>query len=66
MARSTEKSNSDPAVQALNDIKLLLIASLLKDGVKQADVAALLGVSTGKLSGMLPKGERSFRAKGSS
>lgn len=49
--------------EELRQIKLLLVASLLNEGVKQNDIAALLGVSAGTMSGMLPSGPRSFRAQ---
>lgn len=67
MAKKSEATNdSEKALEELRQIKLLLLAGLIKDGVKQNDLAALLGVSTGKLSGMLPRGKRSFRPAGTS
>ena len=57
-------SENDQVSDELRQIKILLIASLIKDGVKQGDVAALLGISDAKLSRMLPSGSRSFRPKG--
>jgi hypothetical protein len=57
-------SERDPVAEELRQIKLLLIANLLRGGVKQSDIAALLGTSTATMSRMLPSGSRSFRPKG--
>lgn len=40
----------------MQDVKLLLIMQLLRDGVKQSQIAKTLGISDAKLSRMLPKG----------
>ena len=61
VARSNQFTGTDLVVQELHEIKLLLIVGLMKNGVTQNDIAALLGVSVGKMSGMLPSGPRSFR-----
>jgi predicted transcriptional regulator len=55
----------DQVAEELRQIKLLLIANLLRSGVKQSDIAALLGTSNATMSRMLPSGSRSFRPKGS-
>ncbi|MEE4539320.1 MAG: hypothetical protein V2J51_12625 [Erythrobacter sp.] len=48
----------------LQDVKLLLIMQLLRDGVKQSQIAKTLGISDAKLSRMLPKGIGRELAKG--
>lgn len=44
------------AIAELTAIKRLLILQLLQSGMKQAHIAAMLGVSEATMSGMLPKG----------
>lgn len=58
------KGIEDDILNELRQIKILLVAGLLGKGVKQADIAALLGVSPATMSGMLPAGKRSFRPAG--
>lgn len=48
----------------MQDVKLLLIMQLLKDGVKQSQIAKTLGISDATLSRMLPKGIGRELAKG--
>ena len=53
------KKNSavtDPVVKELIAIKQLLIVGLIRDGVKQRQIAAALGVHESNLSRALPKG----------
>lgn len=40
----------------MQDVKLLLIMQLLREGVSQSQIARTLGISETKLSRMLPKG----------
>jgi DNA-binding transcriptional regulator LsrR (DeoR family) len=59
-------SNSE-MVAELKSIKLLLIMQLLRSGVKQSQIAAMLGVSEATMSRMLPKGvSKSVSRKGAS
>lgn len=44
------------SVKEMRDIKKLLMLQLLAIGYTQRDLAAALGVSVGKVNGMLPKG----------
>lgn len=48
----------------MQDVKLLLIMQLLRDGVKQSQIAKTLGISEAKLSRLLPKGIGRELAKG--
>lgn len=48
----------------MQDVKLLLIMQLLRDGVKQSQIAKTLSISDAKLSRMLPKGLGRELAKG--
>lgn len=43
-------------VSELRSVKMLLILQLLRSGVKQSQVAAILGISEATMSRMLPKG----------
>lgn len=45
-------------------VKRLLILQLLRQGVKQAQIAAMLGISESTMSRMLPKGLGKGMAKG--
>jgi len=40
----------------MKSVKMLLILQLLRSGVKQSHIAAVLGVSEATMSRMLPKG----------
>lgn len=53
----------DPVADELRQIKLLLIASLLRKGVTQSDISELLRMDPSTMSRMLPSGTRSFRPK---
>ncbi len=43
-------------VTELKSVKMLLILQLLRSGVRQSQIAAMLGVSDATMSRMLPKG----------
>lgn len=48
----------------LRALKMLMILQLLRDGVKQGQIAAILGVSEPTMSRMLPKGIARSVSKG--
>jgi transcriptional regulator len=54
MSKRTNASESDPVVRELCDVKKLLILDLLSRGVKQAQIAKMLGVDKGNFSRMHP------------
>ena len=59
-------SNSEMASE-LKSVKMLLILQLLRSGVRQSQIAAMLSVSDATMSRMLPKGiSKSVSRKGSS
>jgi hypothetical protein len=66
VARRKGAAEPDAIAEELRQIKMLLVAGLLRDGVKQGDLAALIGVSDATMSRMMPKGARSLRPKGTS
>ncbi len=50
---------ADPYLEVvgeLKSLKMLLILQLLRSGVRQSQIAAVLGVSEATMSRMLPKG----------
>lgn len=47
--------NFDIATE-LRSVKMMLILQLLRSGVKQSQIAAMLGISEATMSRMLPKG----------
>jgi len=49
------KENGD-ALGELRALKMLMILQLLRQGVKQGQIAAMLGISEPTMSRMLPKG----------
>lgn len=55
MAKSKNKT-TDPILSELVAIKQLLVVALIRDGVKQRQIAAALGIHESKLSRALPKG----------
>ena len=59
MAKEAEELASD-----IRAIKMLMILQLLRAGVRQSQVAAMLGVSEATMSRMLPKGIAKSVAKG--
>ena len=59
MARET-----DDVLGELRALKLLMILQLLRQGVKQGQIAAMLGVSEPTMSRMLPKGIAKSVVKG--
>lgn len=50
------EQNADTLLQEMRDVKMLLILQLLNAGVKQKQIALMLGVSDATMSRMLPKG----------
>jgi predicted transcriptional regulator len=46
----------DELATEMKSVKMLLILQLLRSGVKQSQIAAVLGVSDATMSRMLPKG----------
>ncbi len=55
MAKSKSKT-TDPILSELVAIKQLLVVALIRDGVKQRQIAAALGIHESRLSRALPKG----------
>ena len=55
----------DELLDEMRSVKMLLILQLLRQGVKQSHIAAILGVSEATMSRMLPKGLSKSVAKGS-
>lgn len=52
-------------VSELRSVKMLLILQLLRSGVRQSQIAAMLGISEATMSRMLPKGtSKSVSRKG--
>jgi DNA-binding transcriptional regulator LsrR (DeoR family) len=54
----------DDLLDELRALKMLLILQLLRQGVKQGQIAAMLGVSEATMSRMLPKGIAKSVSKG--
>lgn len=49
----------------LRSVKMLLVLQLLRSGVRQSQIAAMLGISDATMSRMLPKGiSKSVSRKG--
>lgn len=57
---------TDEVLGELRALKMLMILLLLRQGVKQAQIAAMLGVSEATMSRMLPKGIAKSVVKGGS
>jgi DNA-binding transcriptional regulator LsrR (DeoR family) len=49
-------NSMDELVSEMKSVKLLLILQLLKLGVKQSQIASILGISEATMSRMLPTG----------
>ena len=58
------KEKDDLLLTEMRAIKMLLILQLLRQGVKQGQVALMLGVSEASMSRMLPKGIAKSVSKG--
>ena len=56
---------SDDLLSEMRALKMLMILQLLRQKVKQSQIAAMLGVSEATMSRMLPKGISKSMAKGS-
>ncbi len=54
----------DDHLEELRAVKMLLILQLLRQGVKQGQIAAMLGISEATMSRMLPKGITKAVSKG--
>jgi|CXWL01.1.fsa_nt_gi DNA-binding transcriptional regulator LsrR (DeoR family) len=54
----------DDLLSEMRALKLLTILQLLRQGVKQGQIAAILGISDATMSRMLPKGIARSVAKG--
>jgi DNA-binding transcriptional regulator LsrR (DeoR family) len=54
----------DDLLDEMRAVKMLLILQLLRQGVKQSQIAATLGVSEATMSRMLPKGTSKSVSKG--
>jgi predicted transcriptional regulator len=57
-------AEKDDLANELRAIKMLLVLQLLRQGVKQGQIAAVLGVSEATMSRMLPKGTAKSVGKG--
>jgi predicted transcriptional regulator len=55
---------TDDVLSELRALKMLMILQLLRLGVKQGNIAAMLGVSDATMSRMLPKGIAKSVTKG--
>ena len=55
---------TDDVLGELRSLKMLMILQLLRQGVKQGQIAAMLGVSEPTMSRMLPKGVAKSVVKG--
>lgn len=55
-SKKTAAADEDPVVNELVDIKRLIVLALLRDGAKQDEIAAALGVSQPSVSRMFPGG----------
>jgi DNA-binding transcriptional regulator LsrR (DeoR family) len=60
---SQPAKDSEELLSEMRAVKMLMILQLLRQGVKQSQIAAMLGVSEATMSRMLPKGT-AFAAKG--
>lgn len=56
---------ADEQLKELRAIKMLMVLQLIRQGVKQSQIAALLGVSEATMSRMLPKGVSKALSKAS-
>lgn len=54
----------DELLDEMRALKMLLILQLLRQGVKQGQIAAMLGISAATMSRMLPKGITKTVSKG--
>lgn len=54
----------DDLVAEMKALKMLMILQLLRSGVKQGQIAAMLGISDATMSRMLPKGIAKSVSKG--
>lgn len=55
---------TDDLLNEMRALKMLIILQLLRQGVKQGQIAAMLGVSEPTMSRMLPKGIARSVSKG--
>lgn len=55
---------TDDLVGELRALKMLMILQLMRQGVKQSQIAAMLGISEATMSRMLPKGLSKSVSKG--
>ncbi|MDB5425810.1 MAG: lipoprotein [Phenylobacterium sp.] len=55
---------TDDLLSEIRAVKMLMILQLLRQGVKQSQIAAMLGVSEPTMSRMLPKGIARSVSKG--
>jgi DNA-binding transcriptional regulator LsrR (DeoR family) len=64
MAKDSQTAKeTEDLLSEMRALKMLMILQLLRQGVKQSQIAAMLGVSEATMSRMLPKGA-AFAAKG--
>lgn len=55
---------TEDLLDEMRALKMLMILQLLRQGVKQSQIAAMLGVSEPTMSRMLPKGISKSMSKG--
>lgn len=55
---------TDSVLEELRALKMLMILQLLRQGVRQGQIATILGVSEPTMSRMLPKGIANSVSKG--
>lgn len=56
--------DTDDLLTEIRALKMLTILLLLRQGVKQGQIAAMLGISEATMSRMLPKGTAKSLSKG--
>lgn len=56
--------DTDEFVADLRAVKMLMILQLLRSGVRQSQIAAMLGISEASMSRMLPRGIAKSVSKG--
>jgi transcriptional regulator len=54
MSRRSKAQESDPSVRELVEIKKLVILDMMSRGIKQSQIAKMLGVDPGNFSRMYP------------
>ena len=56
----------DELLEEIRALKMLMILQLLRQGIRQGQIAAMLGISNATMSRMIPKGTAKSVSKGAS